>query len=149
MYSVTGFKAPADPKLHGPVWPLQRRSNSTALVWSETYKRLSLTTQGNIRYRLKTPYRDGTTDVVFEPLDKIAGSDLEPPQAGPQGEGQDALSTLWPAWPPWCRHYGSTLRALMRAIRGAHPAGALRASKFTPGEFVTASLRRTIGYVNK
>ena len=34
-------------------------------------------TQGNIRYRLKTPYRDGTTDVVFEPLDKIAGSDFE------------------------------------------------------------------------
>ena len=32
-------------------------------------ERLSLTTQGSIRYRLKTPYRDGTTDVVFEPLD--------------------------------------------------------------------------------
>ena len=57
-------------------------------------ERLSLTAQGNIRYRLKTPYRDGTTDVVFEPLDKIAGSDFEQPQAGPQGEGQDARSTL-------------------------------------------------------
>ncbi len=34
-------------------------------------ERLSLTAQGNIRYRLKTPYRDGTTDVVFEPLDFI------------------------------------------------------------------------------
>ena len=50
---------------------------------------MSLTAQGNIRYRLvapahpalatfvhpctsKTPYRDGTTDVVFEPLDFIA-----------------------------------------------------------------------------
>lgn len=33
---------------------------------------LSLTDQGNIRYRLKTPYRDGTTDVVFEPLDFMA-----------------------------------------------------------------------------
>ena len=42
-------------------------------------ERLSLTSQGNIRYRLKTPYRDGTTEVVFEPLDKIAGSDFEPP----------------------------------------------------------------------
>ena len=30
-------------------------------------------TQGNIRYRLKTPYRDGTTDLVLEPLDKVAG----------------------------------------------------------------------------
>ena len=35
-------------------------------------ERVSLTAQGNIRYRLKTPYRDGTTDVVFEPLDFIA-----------------------------------------------------------------------------
>ena len=52
-------------------------------------ERLSLTTQRNIRYRLvapahpalatfvhpctaKTPYRDGTTDVVFEPLDFMA-----------------------------------------------------------------------------
>ena len=31
-------------------------------------KRLSLTPNGNIRYRLKTPYRDGTTHVIFEPL---------------------------------------------------------------------------------
>ncbi len=28
-------------------------------------ERLSLTAQGNVRYRLKTPYRDGTTDVVL------------------------------------------------------------------------------------
>jgi Putative transposase len=35
-------------------------------------ERLSLTAQGNVRYRLKMPYRDGTTDVVFEPLDFIA-----------------------------------------------------------------------------
>ena len=52
-------------------------------------ERLSLTAQGNVRYRLvapahpcardihaslhiKTPYRDGTTDVVLEPLDFIA-----------------------------------------------------------------------------
>jgi hypothetical protein len=32
-------------------------------------KRLSLTSNGNIRYQLKTPYRDGTTHVIFEPLD--------------------------------------------------------------------------------
>jgi len=35
-------------------------------------KRLSLTKNGNIRYQLKTPYRDGTTHVIFEPLDFIA-----------------------------------------------------------------------------
>ena len=35
-------------------------------------KRLSLTPNGTIRYQLKTPYRDGTTHVIFEPLDFIA-----------------------------------------------------------------------------
>lgn len=35
-------------------------------------ERLSLTREGNIRYRLKTPYRDGTTHIVLEPLDFIA-----------------------------------------------------------------------------
>lgn len=35
-------------------------------------KRLSLTPNGNIRYQLKTPYRDGSTHVIFEPLDFIA-----------------------------------------------------------------------------
>jgi hypothetical protein len=34
-------------------------------------KRLSLTSSGNIRYQLKTPYSDGTTHVIFEPLDFI------------------------------------------------------------------------------
>ena len=36
-------------------------------------QRLSLTPNGNVRYQLKTPYRDGTTHVIFEPLDFIAG----------------------------------------------------------------------------
>ena len=35
-------------------------------------KRLSLTPSGTIRYQLKTPYSDGTTHVIFEPLDFIA-----------------------------------------------------------------------------
>jgi len=35
-------------------------------------KRLSLTAHGKVRYELKTPYRDGTTHVIFEPLDFIA-----------------------------------------------------------------------------
>jgi hypothetical protein len=33
-------------------------------------QRLSLTTNGNIRYQLKTPYRDGTTHVIFAPNSK-------------------------------------------------------------------------------
>jgi hypothetical protein len=35
-------------------------------------QRLSLTSQGEVVYQLKTPYRDGTTEVVFEPLDFTA-----------------------------------------------------------------------------
>ncbi len=34
--------------------------------------RLSLTENGKIRYELKTPYHDGTTHIVFEPLDFMA-----------------------------------------------------------------------------
>jgi hypothetical protein len=34
--------------------------------------RLSLTERGEVRYTLKTPYRDGTTHVVFQPLDFLA-----------------------------------------------------------------------------
>ena len=32
-------------------------------------KRLSLTRNGQVRYELKTPWRNGTTQVIFEPLD--------------------------------------------------------------------------------
>lgn len=35
-------------------------------------KRLSLTPTGKVRYELKTPFRNGTTHVIFEPLDFIA-----------------------------------------------------------------------------
>jgi hypothetical protein len=34
--------------------------------------RPSLTPHGNVRYQLKTPYRDGTTHIIFEPLDFMA-----------------------------------------------------------------------------
>lgn len=35
-------------------------------------QRLSLTPNGSVRYQLNTPYRDGTTHVIFEPLCFIA-----------------------------------------------------------------------------
>lgn len=35
-------------------------------------KRLSMTSTGKVRYELKTPFRNGTTHVIFEPLDFIA-----------------------------------------------------------------------------
>ncbi len=38
-------------------------------------ERLALTAQGQVRYRLKTPYRDGTTHVIFQPLDFMSAGD--------------------------------------------------------------------------
>ena len=35
-------------------------------------ERLTLTPQGDVHYRLKSPYRDGTTHVLLEPLDFLA-----------------------------------------------------------------------------
>ncbi len=35
-------------------------------------ERLALSAQGQVRYRLKTPYRDGTTHLVLEPVDCMA-----------------------------------------------------------------------------
>ena len=35
-------------------------------------ERLSQNSTGQVVYELKTPYRDGTTHVVFEPLDFLA-----------------------------------------------------------------------------
>ncbi len=46
-------------------------------------ERLALTAQGQARYRLKTPYRDGTTHIVLEPVDFIARlAALVPPPRG-------------------------------------------------------------------
>jgi len=39
---------------------------------SVSTKRLSMTRNGRVRYELKTPWRNGTTHVIFEPLDFIA-----------------------------------------------------------------------------
>lgn len=35
-------------------------------------ERLALTSSGQVRYALKTPYRDGTTHLVLEPLELLA-----------------------------------------------------------------------------
>ena len=47
-------------------------------------KRLSLTANGQVRYQLKTPYRDGTTHVIFD------GAAIR-------------LWISWPGWQPWYR----------------------------------------------
>jgi hypothetical protein len=48
-------------------------SNGLPMWFSQvSTKRLSLTRNGQIRYELKTPKRNGTTHVIFEPLDFIS-----------------------------------------------------------------------------
>jgi hypothetical protein len=39
---------------------------------------LSVNAQGKVVYLLKTPYRDGTTHVAFEPLDFIGVETVDP-----------------------------------------------------------------------
>jgi hypothetical protein len=56
-------------------------------------KRLAITSSGKIRYQLKTPYRDGTTHFIFEPLDFIAKlASLAWPAAYEAPHKSDALS---------------------------------------------------------
>ena len=58
-------------------------------------QRLSLTPNGNVRYQLKTPYRDGTTHVIFEPLDFTA-----PAHPAPAALVHPCTSS--PGSPRWC-----------------------------------------------
>ena len=57
-------------------------------------KRLSQTSAGNIRYQLKTPYSDGTTHVIFNPLDFIAKPPYWCPNRGSTLHGSTACSHL-------------------------------------------------------
>ena len=56
-------------------------------------KRLSMTRNGAVRYELKTPYSDGTTHVLFEPLDFMYRMYGMPRAQGCAGDGMD-LSLL-------------------------------------------------------
>jgi hypothetical protein len=53
-------------------------------------ERLDLTAQGQVRYRLKTARRDGTTHIVLEPLDFIArlAAHARCERRSPQEEGE-------------------------------------------------------------
>ena len=51
---------------------LTENSNQRCLRLGEVDTRLSLSSTGKVLYTLKTPYRDGTTQVAFEPVDFIA-----------------------------------------------------------------------------
>ena len=62
-------------------------------------ERMALTSQGNVRYTLKTPYRDGTTYIILHPLDLAA-----PAHPAPAALMRPCTSS--PAWSPWCPNHG-------------------------------------------
>ena len=70
--------SPADLSLHAGVSgeahqrPLRERLCRYIARPAVAAQRLTVNAQGKVVYLLKTPYRDGTTHVVFEPLDFIA-----------------------------------------------------------------------------
>jgi hypothetical protein len=59
-------------------------------------QRLSLTRNGLICYQLKTPYSDGTTHVLFEPLDFMSRMDGMPRAQGCAGAAISRLVALIP-----------------------------------------------------
>ena len=69
---VAGFSRPAgamaEPHRRDKRGRLCRYSSRPAV----SEKRLALTASAKIHYPLKTPYREGTTQVMFEPVDFIA-----------------------------------------------------------------------------
>ena len=89
-------------------------------------ERLDLTAQGQVRYRLQTPYRDGTTHSVLEPVDFMArlAALVPPPRvhltryhgvfAPPAARGLD----LGGAAQAGIRHRERAVRALRRAASG-------------------------------
>jgi hypothetical protein len=59
-------------------------------------QRLSLTHIGQVRYELKTPWRNGPTHVIFEPLDFIYRTYGKPRAQGCAGAALARLVSLVP-----------------------------------------------------
>ncbi len=102
-------------------------------------ERLALTAQGQVRYRLKTPYRDGTTHIVLEPVDFMARlAALVPPPRGhltrfhgvfaphaalraavtPAGRGPGARSRAGTVENPTPRHVAMTWARRLKRVFG-------------------------------
>ena len=82
---------------------------------AESGKRLALTSNGNIRYHLKTPYRDGITDVILDPAGALGG---RPSAAERYREaGRPGLAGLVPSRAQIVRAFtGCSLGAAFRRI---------------------------------
>ena len=64
-----GVKAPTKGELTRLTRTIAQRVGRYITRPAVSTKRLSMTRNGQIRYELKTPWRNGTTHVIFEPLD--------------------------------------------------------------------------------
>jgi hypothetical protein len=95
-------------------------------------ERLALTASGDVRYTLKTPYHDGTTHIVLEPLDFIARLAalvppprmhltlrcVSPPGAAARTPGGARLRQTGCRAPTWCRYVRSRqLPSCARLVR--------------------------------
>jgi hypothetical protein len=72
-------------------------------------ERLALTPTGQVRYALKTPYRDGTTHIVLEPLELMARRAALVPPLVAGGE---------PARPPTPRHVAMSWARRLKRVFG-------------------------------
>jgi hypothetical protein len=97
--------------------------------------RLALTPNGNVRYQLRRPDRDGTMHAIFEPLELMALIPVRHPAGGLRSSKSAIL--------PICHCPAGRPGAEAASQPGAPPSGALRASKFAPGGFVAGCLRPT------
>jgi hypothetical protein len=108
-------------------------------------QRLSLTAQGQVRYQLKTPYRDGTTHVLFEPVDCMAHI----PVRHPSGDLRSCKSALLPICHRPAGGAGAEApgepHPLSRGVTPGILPSALRASlrlfKIAPADFVAPNSR--------
>jgi hypothetical protein len=71
--------------------------------------RLSLSSTGKVVYTLKTPYRDGTTQVAFDPVDFIARLAALVPKPRVNGTGTPSPATT-ASWPPTTDGAGGSLQ---------------------------------------
>jgi hypothetical protein len=79
-------------------------------------ERLALSASGQVRDTLKTPYRDGTTHVVLEPLDLMARlAALVPPPR--RGRGAKP-SPVEPGKPPTPRHVAMSWAQRLKRVFG-------------------------------
>ena len=69
--SIT-YRIAVGPQQGRKVFTLQTLPDEYITRPAVSTKRLSLTRNGQLRYELKTPWRNGTTHVLFEPLDFIS-----------------------------------------------------------------------------